>query len=335
MRRAAAITPPGRPGRIAAGCGGGRRRQLDLDGLQDHVGQLVHQETAEAGHPRHAHDRNREPRVCAVVRGRRRGSSSRSTTRRPARDTRAPSPTPWPKELGFTKNQVKWVPVAFNLTFKPGAKDFDFAMQQISYNPQRAKAVTFSEPYFDDEQSLVALKDKPIAKATSFSDLKDAKLGASSGRPVTTTSTTTSSRRTSRSSMTRSTPTSQRQDRPDRRPGHRLPDRLLHRERPALERDARRPLADDRQAGVLRSHVREGQPARSLRQQGDRGTEAGREDPGARAAVDHEQGPRPAGSTSSARQPPLAHTRRRRRDAFVAIATASTIVFFARSPPSS
>jgi polar amino acid transport system substrate-binding protein len=81
------------------------------------------------------------------------------------------------KELGFTKSQVKWVPVAFNLTFKPGPKDFDFAMQQISYNPQRAKAVTFSKPYFNNEQSLVALKDKPIAKATSFSDLKDAKLG--------------------------------------------------------------------------------------------------------------------------------------------------------------
>ena len=30
----------------------------------------------------------------------------------------------------------------------------------------------------------------------------------------------------------------------DRRPGHRLPDRLLHRERPALEREARRPFAD-------------------------------------------------------------------------------------------
>lgn len=81
------------------------------------------------------------------------------------------------KELGFTKNQVKWVPVAFNLTFKPGPKDFDFAMQQISYNPQRAKAVTFSKPYFNNEQSLVALTDKPIAKATTFSDLKDAKLG--------------------------------------------------------------------------------------------------------------------------------------------------------------
>ena len=80
-------------------------------------------------------------------------------------------------KLGFSRDQVEWLPVAFNLTFKPGPKNFDFAMQQISYNPQRAKAVTFSKPYFNNEQSLVALKDKPLAKATSFSDLKGAKLG--------------------------------------------------------------------------------------------------------------------------------------------------------------
>jgi polar amino acid transport system substrate-binding protein len=82
------------------------------------------------------------------------------------------------KELGFTKSQVKWVPVAFNLTFKPGPKNFDFAMQQISFSPQRQKAVTFSRSYYNVNQALVALKDKPIAKATTLSDLKDAKLGA-------------------------------------------------------------------------------------------------------------------------------------------------------------
>ena len=82
------------------------------------------------------------------------------------------------KELGFTKDQVKWIPLAFNLTYKPGPKDFDFAIQQISYNPQRAKAVTFSKPYYNVNQALVALSDKPIANAKKISDLKDAKLGA-------------------------------------------------------------------------------------------------------------------------------------------------------------
>jgi polar amino acid transport system substrate-binding protein len=81
-------------------------------------------------------------------------------------------------QLGFSKGEVLWLPVAFNLTFKPGPKDFDFAMQQISYNPQRAKAVAFSDSYYDVNQALVALKDKPIANATSLAGLKDAKLGA-------------------------------------------------------------------------------------------------------------------------------------------------------------
>ncbi len=76
------------------------------------------------------------------------------------------------KQLGLAKDAVEWIPVAFNLTFKPGPKNFDFAMQQISYNPQRAKAVTFSKPYYNVNQALVALKDKPIASATTFSDLK-------------------------------------------------------------------------------------------------------------------------------------------------------------------
>ena len=85
------------------------------------------------------------------------------------------------KQLGFSKNQVKWTPVAFNLTFKPGPKNFDFAMQQISYNKQRAKAVDFSDSYYDVNQALVALKDSSIAHARKISDLKDAKLGVTVG----------------------------------------------------------------------------------------------------------------------------------------------------------
>jgi polar amino acid transport system substrate-binding protein len=81
-------------------------------------------------------------------------------------------------KLGFSKDQVEWLPVAFNLTFKPGPKNFDFAMQQISYNKQRAQAVDFSDSYYDVNQALVALADKPIANATSIADLKSAKLGA-------------------------------------------------------------------------------------------------------------------------------------------------------------
>src|SRR5215211_5534956 len=82
------------------------------------------------------------------------------------------------KKMGFSKDKVKWIPVAFKLTYKPGPKNFDFETQQISYNKQRAEAVDFSDSYYDVSQALVALKAKPIANATSIAELKNAKLGA-------------------------------------------------------------------------------------------------------------------------------------------------------------
>ncbi|HET6657961.1 MAG TPA: ABC transporter substrate-binding protein [Gaiellaceae bacterium] len=88
------------------------------------------------------------------------------------------------KEMGFTKDEVEWTVVPFNNSFKPGPKDFDFDINQISYTPKRAEAVDFSDSYYDVNQSVVALKDSKIANATTLADLKDATLGA----PVGTTS---------------------------------------------------------------------------------------------------------------------------------------------------
>ena len=88
------------------------------------------------------------------------------------------------KEMGFTNAEVEWTVVPFNNSFKPGPKDFDFDINQISYTPKRAEAVDFSDSYYDVNQSVVALKDSKIANATSLADLKEAKLGA----PVGTTS---------------------------------------------------------------------------------------------------------------------------------------------------
>ena len=88
------------------------------------------------------------------------------------------------KEMGFTNAEVEWTVVPFNNSFKPGPKDFDFDINQISYTPKRAEAVDFSDSYYDVNQSVVALNDSKIAGATSLADLKDAKLGA----PVGTTS---------------------------------------------------------------------------------------------------------------------------------------------------
>ena len=85
------------------------------------------------------------------------------------------------KEMGFTPAEVEWTVVPFNNSFKPGPKDFDFDINQISYTPKRAQAVDFSDSYYDVNQSVVALNDSKIASATTLADLKDAKLGAPGG----------------------------------------------------------------------------------------------------------------------------------------------------------
>jgi polar amino acid transport system substrate-binding protein len=81
--------------------------------------------------------------------------------------------------MGFTADKVDWVanPV-FEQAFAPGPKPFDFHMAQISIRPERAQAVTFSDPYFDSNQSLLALTPNAITGATTLADLKAYKLGA-------------------------------------------------------------------------------------------------------------------------------------------------------------
>ena len=82
------------------------------------------------------------------------------------------------RELGFTDDEVKWVVVPFLQSFKPGAKNFDFDINQISYKPERANAVDFSDSYYDVEQAIVGLESNPIANVKSIDDLKEHKLGA-------------------------------------------------------------------------------------------------------------------------------------------------------------
>jgi polar amino acid transport system substrate-binding protein len=85
------------------------------------------------------------------------------------------------EKMGFAKNEVEWVVVPFDQSFKPGPKNFDFDINQISIKPERAKNVDFSEPYYDVNQALVALKGSSLANAKTIADVKDAKLGAQIG----------------------------------------------------------------------------------------------------------------------------------------------------------
>ncbi len=85
------------------------------------------------------------------------------------------------KRLGFATSEVKWAYTPFNKTIAPGRKSFDFAINQVSYTPERAKALGFSASYYNVNQSIVGLKGKPIAAARSVSGLRRFKLGAQLG----------------------------------------------------------------------------------------------------------------------------------------------------------
>jgi polar amino acid transport system substrate-binding protein len=80
-------------------------------------------------------------------------------------------------QLGFDKSEVKWKVVPFNASFKPGPKDFDFDVNQISITNARKRAVDFSAPYYTAPQAVVAPKGSSAAGATSLSQLADKTIG--------------------------------------------------------------------------------------------------------------------------------------------------------------
>jgi polar amino acid transport system substrate-binding protein len=76
------------------------------------------------------------------------------------------------KQLGFPHARVHWAYEPFNASYSPGPKKFDFDINEVSYTPQRATAVTFSNSYYDVQQALVALKGTPTVAKHSPADLK-------------------------------------------------------------------------------------------------------------------------------------------------------------------
>jgi polar amino acid transport system substrate-binding protein len=81
--------------------------------------------------------------------------------------------------MGFGPDEVDWLANAiFEQAFAPGEKAFDFHMAQIAVTEERAQTVTFTDPYFALNQSLVALTENEITSAASIQDLKGYRLGA-------------------------------------------------------------------------------------------------------------------------------------------------------------
>jgi polar amino acid transport system substrate-binding protein len=85
------------------------------------------------------------------------------------------------KRMGFDRRDVKWVVVPFEQSFKPGSKNFDFDVNQVSFAPERARSADFSSSYYNVNQALVGLKGSPIASARSIAEVKKYKLGAQIG----------------------------------------------------------------------------------------------------------------------------------------------------------
>ncbi|OGO57628.1 MAG: hypothetical protein A2V85_13960 [Chloroflexi bacterium RBG_16_72_14] len=84
-------------------------------------------------------------------------------------------------ELGFAKDTTTWIVTTFNNAIQPGPKDFDIYLTQVSYSDERAQAVDLSDGYYDVAQSVVALKDSPLAAVTTIAGLKEFKFGAQAG----------------------------------------------------------------------------------------------------------------------------------------------------------
>src|SRR5436190_10544124 len=85
------------------------------------------------------------------------------------------------EQLGFQKSDVNWVAVPFNNSYKPGPKNFDFYLAQVSYSPQRAQGADLSDSYYDVQQAVVGLQGTPIANVTTLAGLKSYRFGTQIG----------------------------------------------------------------------------------------------------------------------------------------------------------
>ena len=81
-------------------------------------------------------------------------------------------------EMGFAPEQVVWVGLTFEQTIAPGAKNFDFAINQVSVTEPRKEVVSFSQVYFQPDKAVIALPGSAVEGASSFADLTGARWGA-------------------------------------------------------------------------------------------------------------------------------------------------------------
>jgi polar amino acid transport system substrate-binding protein len=59
------------------------------------------------------------------------------------------------EEMGFAADQVEWVRTSFDQAIQPGAKTFDFNLQQYSITEDRERMVDFSVPYYTSAMAVL------------------------------------------------------------------------------------------------------------------------------------------------------------------------------------
>ena len=84
-------------------------------------------------------------------------------------------------ELGFAPEDVVWVRTTFDEAIQPGAKNFDFNLQQYSITPEREANVDFSTPYYNTAQAVITVAGSAAENVTDLAGLKGLLIGAASG----------------------------------------------------------------------------------------------------------------------------------------------------------
>lgn len=83
--------------------------------------------------------------------------------------------------MGFGKDKVEWTSASFDQAIQPGAKDFDFNLQQFSITEAREKVVDFSEPYYLAPMAVLVRKSAvDNGAAATIESLKTLKWGIDS-----------------------------------------------------------------------------------------------------------------------------------------------------------
>ncbi|WP_369401086.1 ABC transporter substrate-binding protein [Demequina salsinemoris] len=85
------------------------------------------------------------------------------------------------EELGYAAEDVVWVRTGFDEAIAPGAKDWDFNIQQFSITDERKEAVDFSSAYYTATQAVVSVEGNDYADAATVADLDGALVGVAVG----------------------------------------------------------------------------------------------------------------------------------------------------------